>query len=289
MPGLYKTIMSIFPNEENNPGQAELYRAFSRGDIEQVLEVPRKEREQVFVTSLRTRFTNNIESTGFDELDYNMGGGGRSSNLVGTGAEVLVKMMQAQRVGEEFEKHTVRFGEGEGDAAQGGGANVGFVVSIAGYSPYKDMDKLLYPTGVGDNKDQWGVVTRLLNLAELGDANSAFELFRPEDVEHFDLKMGVVELDSEMPEGIGMLKKREDSEAASGGGASEEILVDPLTKEKIGKVAVLDENGKSRVDRNGKVVYETNDHWYTLEFKLRWKNPPEKLKESQQNPLATGF
>ncbi len=63
----------------------------------------------------------------------------------------------------------------------------GFVVTIAGYSPYKNIGELMDPPGVEDKPDKWGFVTRLLHLDEIVDGNSPFKLYKKAEVEHFKL------------------------------------------------------------------------------------------------------
>ena len=154
----------------------------------------------------------------------------------------------------------------------------GFVVSIAGYSPYEDIGELLDPAGVGDDKEKWGIVTRLMNLDEIFDGNSPFQLYKKADVEHFTLETGEVEWDADMPSGIGIediLQTNTGKDKSSGD--EDEVLIDPLTKEIISKVPVLDEHGMKKMDRSG-VVYEVNDHWFILDVKFVWKDAPVEEK-----------
>ena len=55
--------------------------------------------------------------------------------------------------------------------------------------------------------------------------------------------------------------------------SGEQVLVDPMTKEIISKVAELDEDGTEKIER-GKVVYKVNDHWFILNAKFVWKDAP---------------
>ena len=43
----------------------------------------------------------------------------------------------------------------------------GFVVTIAGYTPYENPMDLIEPYGVGENPGEWGFVTRLMNLDKI--------------------------------------------------------------------------------------------------------------------------
>ena len=47
-----------------------------------------------------------------------------------------------------------------------------------------------------------------------------------------------------------------------------------MTKEVISKVPLKDDFGRDRLDNRGKKIYEVNDHWFVLKFKLRWLDAP---------------
>ncbi len=144
-------------------------------------------------------------------------------------------------------------------------------MTIAGYSPYKDIGELLYPPGVKDEPNKWGFVTRLLHLDDIVDGNSPFELFKITEAEHFKLDKGQVDLDADMPAGIGTVEFK----------SAKPILVDPMTKEVINKVAVLDEYGTEKLDRTGKPVYQINDYWFILNVKFIWKDAPKQEVQTQ--------
>jgi hypothetical protein len=164
----------------------------------------------------------------------------------------------------------------EGEEVESG---PGFVVSIAGYSPYENLRQLMDPAGVSDDKAKWGVITRLLNLDELVDGNSPFQLYNKTQIEDFKLEIGEVDLAVDMPAGIG---KREEVLRKEGTEQVYEIrLIDPMTEEVISKVAERDEYGKERVDSAGKPVYQVKDRWFTLDFKLLWKDAPKAEEEDQ--------
>ena len=69
--------------------------------------------------------------------------------------------------------------------------------------------------------------------------------------------------------------------AAPGRGSSigiggRDVLRDPMTKEIISKVPVLDEYGRERIDRRtGSPMYEDNDYWFVLNFKVKWEGAPK--------------
>jgi len=154
----------------------------------------------------------------------------------------------------------------------------GFVVTITGYSPYKNIGELMDPPGVEGEPDKWGIVTRLLHLDDIVDGNSPFELFKRADIQHFKLEIGEVGWDVEMPVGIGIEEVRSDKTKKE----EERILIDPMTKEIICKVPELDESGKEKIDRTGEIVYKVNDHWFRLDAKFIWKDAPYGIEEEEE-------
>jgi hypothetical protein len=162
----------------------------------------------------------------------------------------------------------------------------GFVVSIVGYSPYADPMALLDPTGVEDKPELWGFVTRLDHIDEFVDANSPYELFS-KDAQHFRLEKGAVDLDTDVPIGVGDSEIIPDESATTRSGGSRtpmmmmgynqglEILVDPVTRERIDAEPLLDRNGNVLRDALGKARLKMRDSWFQLDFKLKWEHAPE--------------
>ncbi len=283
VPLLLQTIISVLPNEKNNPGQKELYEAFARGDVEGVKKFERQERKQIFVTGMSVYFAGDIASAQFgaadfmgrggkrgktdttqiiDDLGVHMGGGGSRGTASKYGRKVYSKR-----------------GKGEGEEVESGH---GFVVTITGYSPYKDIGELMDPVGVEGDPNKWGVVTRLLHLDDIVSWKNPFELYKKADFEHFKLETGEVDLEAEMPVGIGLEEETKSEKTGKRGGSDERVLIDPMTKEIISKVAELDEKGKKKTDRSGKVVYKSNDHWFKLDIKFTWKGASEEVKETEE-------
>ena len=151
------------------------------------------------------------------------------------------------------------------------------MVTVAGYSPYKTIGELMDPAGVENDPNRWGFITRLMHLETIVDGNSPFKLYKRTDVKHFKLDTDDVDLnDAEMPVGIGLeVRKKEKGKSEKEKG--EQVLIDPQTAEIISKVAELDEEGKVKFDRSGKVVYKINDHWFLLNAKFIWKDAPNKI------------
>ncbi|MEE9370029.1 MAG: type IV pilus assembly protein PilM, partial [Sedimentisphaerales bacterium] len=70
VPLVHQTIMSVLPNEKNNPEQSELYKAFADGEVGAVKEIPREERKQIFVTSMSVRFVTDVAIADFGAMDF---------------------------------------------------------------------------------------------------------------------------------------------------------------------------------------------------------------------------
>jgi hypothetical protein len=176
----------------------------------------------------------------------------------------------------------------------------GFVLTIIGYTPYgekmSEVQELLDPHGVDAKPDQWGFVTRLAHLDDLvPDGNSPFKLYKKAEKEQFSLEIKEVDLkDSEMmpPEGVGVWEEKEVKATAVPtstrpgyvGAQSEWELVDPMTRETINKVPILNEDGE-QVIRNGKPVFRVNDHWFVLNVKFEWTEAPEP----PEDPMASMY
>jgi len=279
IPFLHETIISALPNEKNNRKQAKLYRAFAGGDVGGVLEVPRKQRKQLFVTNMSVYFSTDLAAAPFGGADLWR----KSRGTMGIGDEYEDELYDEYGEYEMEMMGAYEYGLPFGLGAQAAEVKkLGFVINIAGYSPYENIDELIHPAGVENWQDQWGFVTRLLHLDDFVDGDSPFELYEPTDPNHFNLDTGEVSLDAQMPSGIGVEDFRESKLTQPGQSEGIElILIDPMTNETVSKVAVLDEDGKPAIYL-GKEVYEVNDHWFVLNVKFIWRDVPESVKEAAQ-------
>jgi hypothetical protein len=271
IPLVYETILSLLPNEQNNPAQAGLYKAFAAGDAEAVKSVPREMRKQLFVTGMKVKFVEDVNSGQFGQVSM---GGGEAS---GEGALSLEEM--AMYYGEDYVQMMGL------EAETGEEKQPGFLVTIEGYSPYKDIGMLLDPPSAGDARERWGLVTRLLHLDDLADANSPFELFGKGDTQHFELLIGPVTVGESMPVGVGVY---EQPMVRMGGSQEERKLVDPLTREVINSQPALNEYGRPVLDRLGRPVLKENDHWYVLKLKLIWRDAPAEAESSSSSSDTFG-
>jgi len=292
IPQLYETIISALPNEENDSKHAALHKAFTEGRVDDIKKIPRKERKQVFVTNMAMYFTNDLDKGQFGGADSwrrSRGAPGGNEGLGDGMDEYEYAMMMEAEYGMDM---MGRYGPGMFGVQETEEKKQGFVLTIIGYTPYgnkiTEVQELLDPHGVGDNQDRWGFVTRLAHLDDLvEDGNSPFQLYKKAEKEQFSLEVKQVDLvDSESmpPEGVGVWEEKiltsgtTTTAATRGlgyvGTQSQWELVDPMTRETINKVAVLDENGKQAI-YNGKPVHRVNDHWFVLNVKFVWTDAPE--------------
>jgi len=283
IPQLYEILLSNLPNAKNNPRQADLYDAFIRGDVDKVTTIPRKDREQLFVTNMSIFFTSDLATARF---------GGRH-----------MWQIRDEFEDEEYfdEDEDARFnqslerpdqsglnyypGGGEYGYGQKEETDSGFVVTIAGYSPYKNIELLIDPPGVEDRPDNWGFVTRLMHLSDTVDGNSPLEVYEKTNPDHFRLRVGNVDAHGGMmPSGIGETSFRYMKVAAQDGGAGPTqrarlILIDPMTKEMISRAIITDENDNPKLVK-GQPAYEVNDRWFMLNIKFIWNEDPNSVDTS---------
>jgi type IV pilus assembly protein PilM len=285
VPLLCQTIASALPNEKNNPAQKKLYGAFANSDLDTVLETPRKDRKQIFITSISAYFTSDIESVDFGSQGFEQRAKRRKAGpAVGGGEEESDVEMSSYYEGASAQQRSylIRSAAGTQVAKQG---ESGFILTVTGYSPYKNIGELLDPAGVGDDRSKWGVITRLLHLDDIADGNSPFKLYKKTEIKHFQLKIGEVGVgltdSTEMPAGIGLLESSaEAAKARKTVDTGENVLIDPMTDEIISKVPELNKDGSKKIDRSGKVVYEVNDRWFILNVKFVWKDAPKPVGSS---------
>ncbi len=285
IPLLCRTVISTLPNEKNNPAQKELYMAFANGDLDTVSATPRKDRKQVFVTSILAYFTSDIENVELSDLEQRTrkkastsgGMGGEEDDMAGFYDESSLPQASSRKI------YSLRSSTTGTPAAQAG--EPGFILSVSGYSPYKNIGELLDPAGVEGDRGKWGVITRLLHLDDIADGNSPFKLYKKAEIKHFQLKIGEVAIGSkEMPGGIGLLVPSSEVAKVKTLDVGEKVLIDPMTNEIISQVPEFNTDGSKKIDRSGKVVYETNDRWFILNAKFVWKNAPKPVDSTGLAP-----
>jgi type IV pilus assembly protein PilM len=289
VPLLHQTIISTLPNKENNPEQKELYGAFAVGDVETVKRTPRKERKQIFVTNVSVEFVDDVETAPLGEVALVKGRGKQKAGEDEDYGEDERYWREREALGYKQTSKWSRpeYGTEAKKAEQKKEGGAGFVVTVEGYSPYEQIGELLDPVGAEDEPRRWGVVTRLLHLDDIVDGNSPFKLFKKTDTQHFVLKIDEVDLEAEMPVGIGVVdvvSEAAEDKRLEHGESGDKVLIDPMTMEIISKVPRY-ENGKIKLDpRLGNIDYEVNDHWFILSVKFIWKDAPKSLTAAATQP-----
>jgi type IV pilus assembly protein PilM len=295
IPLLHETIISALPNEKNNSEQASLYQAFANGEVEEILKTPRKDRKQIFITSMSVYFTYDLDKAQFGGADLwrrsrgTPGAEGYGDEMSEYDYSMMMEMeMGMGRSGDMYQYSPMGYGVAAQPKEE---KKRGFVITLACYSPYGDskteLGTLIDPHGVESQQDKWGFVTRLEHLDDIvEDVNSPFKMYMKDDPNHFNLDIQEVSWDTEMPVGIGVEELRYTKTATVPGQADtgEWVLVDPMTKEIINKVAKLEEDGKQELYL-GKPIFEVNDHWFVLNFKFVWTGAPEPPEQ----PVSSQF
>jgi type IV pilus assembly protein PilM len=286
VPLLHEVILKTLPNAQNNPTQADLYSAYEKEDIEKIKQIPREQRKQIFITSIGMNYADSLAATSLDVTksqqssiasSYKRGSEDETGHR--TGAQTYKLPTRTATTPTSQEEQT----DGKG-----------FVVVIEGYTPYEKIGEFMDPAGVGNDREKWGVITRMLNLDELFDGNCPFKLFQKDKVEHFKLETGIVDIKDKqtMPAGIGTqeMKIRATTEDQTNTESSrttksrssdtidrvtsETVLIDPLTREEIGKTFDLDDKGRKKYNNFGQPLYIERDRWFRIRAKFLWKNAP---------------
>jgi type IV pilus assembly protein PilM len=273
VPELYETLLRVLPNAANTSEQADLYRAFEQGDVEEIMEYDRRERKQLFVTSASAYYSQDLANAQFGATAMGRRGARMRTGEEGMGEDYMMEeymMMEEMGMGRggPSRYQPQSFGLGTQEQVE---KHAGFVVTLVGYSPYANISALLDPPRAEDDRNRWGVVTRLMRLDEIVDGNSPFALYEKTDPNQFKLEHGVVDLETDMPPGIGVPDVRFENKDGSGG---QQVLIDPMTKEIISKVPVFGEDGQQKLDDQGEPLYKVNDRWFVLNVKLKWEEAP---------------
>ena len=288
VPLLYETILSNLPNKIHHPEQARLYDAFANRDVKGVMETPRNQRKQIFLTGMTAYFTYDLAAGQFGQADtWRKSRGMLGGEMEGMEDEYMYEMMMEEEYGMNMGEFGLPGAFGTQTAKE---KESGFVVTLVCYSPYgnnvAELGPLIDPHGVEDQRDKWGFVTRLAHLDDyVEDGKSPFELYEKGVPEQFGLEIKKVVVEEEMPGGIGVQEVRYNT--ADGipkpGDPGQWVTIDPLTKEVINEISVLDEKGKP-AHYQGKEVKKVNDHWFVLNVKFIWRDAPKAPEPALGSP-----
>ena len=307
LPKVYEALKSCLPNAGNTPEQAELYKAYSEGDINAVMEISRKDRKQLFISGFKIDFANDVSVASFDSSSSSGRGGGRSPDRsAAVRAPVRRKVVDPRAARGSARPEPVVAPVAAKETVEAT-SKAGFVIVVEGYSPYENISELLDPSGVSGDESKWGFVTRLVNIKKYYP-KASFSLYEKDVLEHFDMETGLVDLnDPSMPEGMGVLKTitrvetdrnaiggvRQVPDNARGRGATagnapskvaeETVIIDPLTSEEVSRTYVIDENGNTQFDAFNNVKYNDHDHWFRIKFKIIWDNAPGQKETTATN------
>ncbi len=277
IPQVYQLIFSALPNAENNPQQRHLYEAFTRRDIQTIQQIPRNQRKQIFLTTIQIQYTQDLQNEPFQDTQSSSRARYQRTGQNQTFYEDDLMMDPYGAPQPAYPSYSRQV-----DSSTGSTGKRGFVVSIAGYTPYENPGQIFDPPNVGNNTDQWGMVTRLMNPKEVTDINIPLSLFSKTDTKHFELKIQEIMPESDtrtsqqkMPPGIGIRQIIDKSDDST---ERQTVLVDPLTGEVINQTPVLTSQGRPALDNRGQIKYQTHDHWFIMNFKLLWET---ETSESQ--------
>ncbi len=304
VPLLNETLLRCLPNADNTPEQAELFEAFNRGDVETVMNIPRHQRKQMFITRLVIEPAQDISQRGFPDVSRDTSRRQRSAPTRTGGRGQPEMMMDDFMMDDMMMMDMAPDRRRPGVTDQTVDSKAGFVLVIEGYSPYERISELLDPTGVRDDPSRWGVITRFDNLSKFLP-DKPFELYDKGDITHFRVETGRVDLQSsDMPEGIGGLKEvqRVPEEMLEGRRTTrttgrsrtedrittEEVLIDPMTQEEISRTfdiytfqdierdPDLTERDLGRIKFNayGDELMIERDYWFRIQAKFVWKDAP---------------
>jgi type IV pilus assembly protein PilM len=283
VPQLHEIIVSALPNAKTNPEQRDLYEAFAQGNVAKIKQVPRGERKLLFLTTISIFYADDLEKAQFRQTAM-----ARRDALMRD-----AQMDETDGAYEDEMRQQMESAYGPGYMGLAGTAvqkYPGFVVTIEGYSPFRNIGALLDPPNVKEDPKRWGFVTRLENLKQFLhlDVNSPFEIYTKE-TPHYVLNAGPVDLDTDVPKGVGEWFFIPDPPAPGataatapamyGMGAVQRsgtwILVDPMTKETVSADSVKDQYGNLAYDATSKPKKEIHDYWFKLQLKLLWKDAPK--------------
>ena len=150
IPQILQAIRDCVPNENNttDPRQQAVHKAFAEGDLEALISVPRNEREQVFIHTIKVTPVDDL-SESFDSRASALsstGPGLAPSGMAGLGATTMLGAAGAT---------------GAPVPATGG---PGYIVIVEGTTPHKDGFEFLQVPGA--EREGWGFIQKLRYLGK---------------------------------------------------------------------------------------------------------------------------
>jgi len=138
LPKLHEILISALPNAKNNPDQRALYEAWATGDVAKVTAMPRNKRKQVFVTLMSLYYSDNLGSAQFNKTALMRRDQMAQGTMEGSEMYDQETMSELEAIyGPDYMKQLM------GTTGQESTKEVGFVVTVAGYSPYEAYETLL--------------------------------------------------------------------------------------------------------------------------------------------------
>ena len=187
VPQLFQAVRTCLPNQANAADEVQkaLYEAFQRGDRQAVMQVPRQQRHQVFVSSVQFIYTEDLHqpfaqvlagkttkpkrkgASGTDQmpLDYMPFGGGPMMGPPGPGG--APPGMAPPRGGAPTQSRTASAKKKKsGERIEDKQEVSGFVVVVEGSTPHQGGLGFLHPHNAGLERDKWGFFQRLRYLGK---------------------------------------------------------------------------------------------------------------------------
>ncbi len=179
VPKILRSIRECLPNVSNvfDPAQVAMHTAFAEGNRDVVMEMPRKQREQVFLSNVKIIYTNNL-NRGFDEILSEWKTKQTESAAPSTQKKTKKDLFGGKGGfslfgGKKKKKGALPSGSGSAKNRRAVGSDgfskdvvPGFVVLIEGSTPHEKGFEYLFPQNVGVDRDQWGFYNRLLYLGK---------------------------------------------------------------------------------------------------------------------------
>ncbi len=175
---LHKALVQALPNAEHNPDQAAVYQAFLNGQLNQLKQTPRKERKQVFISGIKTKYTDDLSKSFEAILASNSmrgagSGFGYGAGEMGGGTTPMTSPMtmpgQMTMPGTPMLGNPSPLGNANkstGSTQDNEGKKPGFVVVIEGSTPNKNGLEFLNVPGVGLDRQTWGFFNRLYHFGK---------------------------------------------------------------------------------------------------------------------------